>query len=40
MVEVAAVLERDYGVVIEQHEVYDVATVADLVELVAHKRRG
>lgn len=38
VIEIASTLERQFGVAIEDHEVYDLTTVGDLVELVATKR--
>jgi acyl carrier protein len=38
VIEIASTLERKFGVAIEDHEVYDLTTVGELVELVAGKK--
>ena len=38
VIEIASTLERQFGVAIEDHEVYDLETVGGLVELVATKK--
>lgn len=38
VIEIASTLERQFGVAIEDHEVYDLTTVGELVELVAKKK--
>lgn len=38
VIEIASTLERQFGVAIEDHEVYDLTTVGELVELVATKK--
>jgi acyl carrier protein len=38
LIEIAGALERTFGVQIEDHEINDLVTVADFVELVARKR--
>ncbi|MGI8939957.1 MAG: acyl carrier protein [Iamia sp.] len=38
VIEIASSMEREYGVAIEDHEVYDLTDVNGLVELVARKR--
>ncbi|HEV7721709.1 MAG TPA: acyl carrier protein [Iamia sp.] len=38
VIEIASTLERQFGVAIEDHEVYDLSTVGELVELVAGKK--
>lgn len=40
VIEIASSLERDLGVAIEDHEVYDLVDVGGLVELVARKREA
>ncbi len=38
VIEIASTLERQFGVAIEDHEVYDLTTVGELVELVVTKK--
>lgn len=38
LLEIAGQLEADFGVELEDRELYDVVTVGELVELVARKR--
>ena len=38
LIEIAGVLERTFGVQIDDHEIHDLVTVADFVALVARKR--
>lgn len=40
VIEIASTLEREFGVAIEDHEVYDLTTVGGLVELVADKKQA
>ncbi|HEX7132332.1 MAG TPA: acyl carrier protein [Iamia sp.] len=37
VIEIASTLERQFGVAIEDHEVYDLTTVGELVDLVVKK---
>lgn len=37
LIEIAGVLEQRYGVVLEDHELHDLVTVADFVALVRRK---
>jgi acyl carrier protein len=38
VIEIASTLERQFGVAIEDHEVYDLTTVGELVDLVVKKK--
>ncbi len=38
LIEIAGVLERTFGVQIDDHEIHDLVTVEDFVALVARKR--
>jgi acyl carrier protein len=38
LIEIAGVLERTFGVQIDDHEINDLVTVQDFVDLVARKR--
>jgi len=38
LIEIAGVLERTFGVQLDDHELHDLVTVNDFVELVAQKR--
>lgn len=38
LIEIAGVLERRFGVELDDHELHDLRTVADFVDLVAQKR--
>jgi acyl carrier protein len=38
LIEIAGVLERTFGVQLEDHELHDLVTVGDFVALVARKR--
>jgi len=38
VIEIASSLERQFGVAIEDHEVYDLTTVGELVDLVERKK--
>ena len=38
LIEIAGVLERRFGVELDDHELHDLVTVADFVDLVARKR--
>lgn len=38
VIEIASTLERQFGVAIEDHEVYDLTTVGELVDLVLKKK--
>ncbi len=38
VIEIASTLERQFGVAIEDHEVYDLTTVGELVSLVERKK--
>ncbi len=38
LIEIAGVLERTFGVQLEDHELHDLITVGDFVALVARKR--
>ncbi len=38
LIEIAGVLERTFGVQLEDHELHDLVTVGDFVDLVASKR--
>ena len=38
LIEIAGVLERTFGVQLDDHELHDLVTVQDFVDLVASKR--
>jgi len=38
LIEIAGVLERRFGVELDDHELHDLQTVADFVDLIARKR--
>jgi len=38
LIEIAGVLERTFGVQLDDHELHDLVTVNDFVQLVAQKR--